>query len=57
MATNYGVRCNKCGHRMLITNKYGKIPCSWCGNMIFKDKKTEFEFRLKEKMRKYERSE
>ena len=37
-----------CGHTINIPNKMDKIICSHCGNYVFKDKKTEFEYRLKE---------
>ena len=44
--TKHKVKC-KCGHKVFIT-KYDKIICSWCGNYVFKDKKKEFDYRLKE---------
>lgn len=45
--TKYRVYC-KCGHSMVfypIENKDKKI-CSWCGNYVYKDNKTEFINRL-----------
>jgi len=43
----------KCGHRVIITNKQDKTICDWCGHYVFKSKKDEFEFRLKEKMKRW----
>ena len=42
----------KCGHRVIITNKQDKVVCDWCGHYVFKSKKDEFEFRLKEQMKR-----
>ena len=36
----------KCGHSIVITNKYKKVICTWCGHMVFLDKKTEFDYRM-----------
>lgn len=44
------IKC-KCGHSVIIPPNVDKVICHWCHNYVFKDKKTEFEFRLKEKMR------
>ena len=43
-------RC-KCGHRVVIPNWVDKNICDWCGNYVFKDKKKEFEYRMKEKLK------
>lgn len=43
------VECANCGHKMLLGRKEKRV-CSWCHKYIFKDKKEEFEYRLKEKM-------
>lgn len=51
IATNNSVKC-KCGHSMKITNKYKRQICRWCGHWVYKDKKTEFEYKLKEQLRK-----
>lgn len=48
--TNYKITC-KCGHRVFL-GTCDKIICSWCGRYIFKDSKTEFEYRIKEKILK-----
>lgn len=41
------IKCN-CGHSIYIPPHMDKVICNWCGNYVFKDKKTEFSFRLKE---------
>ena len=38
----------KCGWRNIINNRYGKLPCRNCGNMLYLDKRIEFM----DKMRK-----
>ncbi len=44
-------RCS-CGKRTIISKKDDKAICSWCGNYVFKDKKEEFKYRIKEKTKK-----
>lgn len=39
--------CPKCGHS-IIFDKPKKVICKWCNTYVFKDSKTEFEYRLKE---------
>ena len=41
-----------CGHRQFIPLHTDKIICKWCGKWVFRDKETEFKFRMKEKMNK-----
>jgi len=48
IATENATKCENCGHKIFITNKYKKVICNWCGNLVFKDKKTEFMYRMKE---------
>ena len=43
--------CPNCGHSMLLGRK-DKKPCSHCGWYVFKDKATEFQYRMKEKILK-----
>lgn len=43
----YMVRCN-CSHTMLLTNKKERIICSHCGYWVYRDKKTEMKYKLKE---------
>lgn len=45
------VRC-KCGHRVIIPYWVDKQLCGWCKSYVFRDKKKEFEYRMKEKLKK-----
>lgn len=38
----------KCGHSVFVSNKEKKWICSYCGRYVFRDKKDEFMYRLKE---------
>ena len=40
------IRCEKCG-RSIFIGKKDKSLCPTCGRYLFKDKKKEFEYRLK----------
>lgn len=40
----------KCGHIVVIPKWLDKQLCRWCGQFVFKDKKDEFEYRIKESM-------
>jgi len=42
----------KCGHRVIIPKHVDKRLCSWCKNYVFRDKKVEFEYRMKERLKK-----
>ena len=44
--------CKHCGHSVLVPKRKDRIICSWCKNYVFKDDKTEFEYRMKENMLK-----
>lgn len=41
----------KCGHRVVIPYFMDKNICSWCHEYVFKNKETEFKYRLKEKLK------
>jgi len=41
----------KCGRRVIISNKKDKEVCSWCGRYVFKNKKDEFKYRVKERIK------
>lgn len=43
-------RC-KCGYRVVIPVWQDKEICSCCGNYVFKDKREEFKYRMKEKIK------
>ena len=47
MAVNR-IKC-KCGHVLELPHKVDKSICTWCGNYVFKNKKIEFEYRMKER--------
>lgn len=38
----------KCGHRVVIPKWVDKQLCDWCGRYVFKDKRSEFKYRIKE---------
>ena len=42
----------KCGHKVVIPKWVDKNICDWCGNYVFKDKKEEFKYRVKEKIKR-----
>lgn len=43
-------KCSKCGHKVVIPVWCDKNICDWCGKYVFKDKKEEFKYRMKERM-------
>lgn len=43
-------KCKYCGWTNRILNKYHRIPCKNCGNMVFLSKKDEFVYRLGAKL-------
>lgn len=43
------IYCQNCGHSLII-GKQDKVICDWCGHYVFKDKKAEFKYRLKEQL-------
>ena len=42
----------KCGHKVIIPKWVDKQICGWCGTYVFKNKKDEFEYRMKERLKK-----
>ena len=38
----------KCSHPVIISNKNGVAECSHCHNLVFKDRETEFKYRMKQ---------
>ena len=44
-------KCRYCGHTRLLGFQ-DKVICDHCGRYIFKDDKTEFDYRMKERMLK-----
>ena len=43
------IKC-ACGHSILIPPHLDKIICDWCNHYVFRNKKAEFEYRLKESL-------
>lgn len=48
------IKC-KCGHPIVISNKKGVAECTWCHRNVYKDKATEFKYKMKEKLIKERR--
>ena len=46
--TNNRVKC-KCSHSMLLGSKDRDL-CTYCGYFVYKDKRTEFKYKLKERL-------
>lgn len=40
------VKC-KCGHSLTMPPGYDKILCTWCGNYAFRNKKAEFDYKMR----------
>ena len=40
----------KCGHTVILYN-VDRVLCSWCGHWVYKDDKTEFMYKMKERMK------
>ena len=43
--------CKHCGHTMTLLNT-DRVLCTWCGNWIYYDEKTEFKYKMLEQMKK-----
>lgn len=43
----YTRKCPYCGWKNEITNKYHRVPCKNCGNMVYLHKRDEFKYKLK----------
>ncbi len=44
------VKC-KCGHTLIMIDRKSDI-CGWCGRKVYRNKKDEFEDKLKKEIRK-----
>ena len=49
------VYCN-CGHSLIMPLNKDKKICKWCGRYVFKDKRVEFDYRLREELHNVNRS-
>jgi uncharacterized paraquat-inducible protein A len=47
--TDNTIKCS-CGHSMLMNKD--KVLCTWCGKYVYKDKKLEFEDKLKASLKR-----
>ena len=45
------IKCSYCGRKMVVPMWIDKRLCSWCGHYIFRNKKLEFEDKLKKKIK------
>ena len=45
------IYCSKCGHSGYFKKNHQTL-CSWCGNMVYPTKRSEFKDKLKKEMRK-----
>ena len=43
-------KCN-CGHTLSFYTKIPYLECANCGNIVFRNKKCEFDFRVKRKVK------
>lgn len=48
--------CPKCKHSLVIPVFMDRNLCDWCGNWVYKDKQTEFRYKLQERMKKNAKS-
>ena len=48
-------KCKHYGHKQLIPNFMKKNLCDWCGHWVFRNEKDEFEYRMKEQMKRKEK--
>lgn len=42
----------KCSHSVLISYKCDRVLCSYCGHYVYKDKQTEFKYKLKDELKR-----
>lgn len=42
----------KCGKTVEFWSEERKVICTWCGNYVFRTSKDEFDFRIKERLKK-----
>lgn len=47
------VRTCKCGHRVLVPNRYDFVYCDYCFRRVYRDDRTEFKFKLMEELGEY----
>lgn len=47
--TDLTIKCD-CGHSIVFGNKIDRVFCDWCGHYCYKDKQTEFKYKMMEEM-------
>lgn len=47
--TDNAVKC-QCGHSLFFKRDY--IICTWCGNMVFRNDKAKFKYKLNQAIKK-----
>ena len=45
------IKCENCGHKMVMPVWIKKRPCTWCGVNVYRDKKLEFQEKMKKLMK------
>ena len=53
---NYVVKC-KCSHTILFTGIKDRLICSHCGSWVYKNKKVEMRYKMKELLKKWKLKE
>lgn len=48
--TKVKYQCKNCGHKEIIPYWLEKQLCSYCGRYVFRNKKDEFMYRMREKL-------
>lgn len=53
----FTIHCPNCGNRVhfYAFERQDRQFCDWCGRYVFKDKKSEYDYRMKELLNKQRR--
>lgn len=43
------IYCEGCGHSMYFKSNY-PVPCNYCGTLVYPSKRSEFRYKLKNKI-------
>jgi RNase P subunit RPR2 len=43
IASTYSVKC-ECGHTVLVSNRYKRIICKWCGRWVYANKEAKRQY-------------
>ena len=46
VASNYSVKC-ECGHTVLVSNRYKRVICKWCGRWVYANKEAKNNMKVK----------